>query len=141
MPVPRLYASSADRQRAHRQRRDVLLEDLELLLFELQEACARGRTPGLASHLPESPMDWVPELTMRLRSSRLVRHNLETEDELKAKRDRRNARRRAQRQKVKDASGKSTGKRAKREREFSQRVEQLMHGLEPRGGETPQAGG
>lgn len=97
MGMARRYPSNAERQRAYRGRKDALLGELEALKFELQEALARGRSGRLASHLPEEPREWVPELTRRLRECRLVRCRLESAAELEAKRRRERERRQERR--------------------------------------------
>lgn len=68
----RRHATAADRQRAYRERTQVLLAQVQELKEALTLACGRGRSCRLTNHLPEAPGEWVPELTRRLNESKII---------------------------------------------------------------------
>jgi hypothetical protein len=83
--APALRNSNAERQARFRERNNVLRRDLAALLEEFRRAleATEGKSAArLALRLPEDPAEWVPELTERLRSVKLIvarRHKPEKE--------------------------------------------------------------
>jgi hypothetical protein len=73
MPRPKQYASNAERQRAYRERQQLLIDQVEELKAALCGAAERGRSAKrLTNHLPDNPADWIPMLVGRLNATKLV---------------------------------------------------------------------
>lgn len=69
----RKYSSAAERQAAHRLRREALVSDLQALIDAIVSACDNGRCYRLVKNLPDEPQAAARELTERITGIALVK--------------------------------------------------------------------
>lgn len=72
MATRRLYPDNAAKQKAYRERREVLATNFDKLAAALTHALDRGRAHKIADNLPEEPNARCRELIARLEEVALV---------------------------------------------------------------------